>query len=273
MKKRDHGSITLEATLVLPVFVFCIITLMYFFQIMLIQQRVSQGLWETAKEASRYACVYKGVTGGKEGESSSKTTAKKWVSGALTALNMSKYLPEEILDNSCIQGGKYGIVYQSSIMQKDENISLAALYQVKFPVMTDLLPTLSFTQQVKSRGFVGTDKIGLTKKEMEDEDIYVYMTKTGTVYHTSLFCTHINLGIQSVSYAKSQEMRNKSGGKYKSCKKCAKSTSVSGQSTVYISDTGDRYHTDLECSGLTRDVRKVKLSELNGVAACQRCQG
>ena len=272
MKKRNCGSITLEATLVVPVFLFCVISLMYFFQIMLIQERISQGLWETAKEASRYACVYEGI-GGKKEESKSKTTAKKWVSGALTMIRMSEYLPDEMLDHSCIKGGKSGIFYKSSILETEEKISLAAMYQVEFPVMTKILPTMDFTQQVKTRGFVGTYKIGLDKKEMEEEDIYVYMTKTGTVYHTTLSCTHINLGIQSVSYQEAQKARNQSGGKYKSCHKCTKSAKLSNQSRVYISNTGDRYHTDLECSGLTRDIRKVKLSELNGVGACQRCHG
>lgn len=272
MRKRTQGSITLEATLVLPIFLFCVITLMYFFQVMLIQEKISQGLWETAKEASRYACIYEDVGGGK-GENNNKQTVKKWLSGALTGIRMSEYLSGDILENSCIKGGKSGILYKSSILEKDGDISLAALYQVDFPVMTTILPTLNFTQQVKSRGFIGTYKIGLSKKEMEEEDIYVYMTKTGTVYHTSLFCTHINLGIQSVSYENALAMRNRSGGKYKSCQKCTKSTSLSSQSNVYISDTGDRYHINLECSGLTRDVRKVKLSELSGVGACQRCQG
>ncbi|MCI8407713.1 MAG: hypothetical protein HFJ09_00350 [Lachnospiraceae bacterium] len=272
MRKRNQGSVTLETTLVLPIFLFCVITLLYFFQIMLIQEKISQSLWETAKEASRYACIYKGV-GGKKQEGNSSQTAKKWVSGALTGIRMSQYLPEDILDNSCIEGGKAGILYKSSILEKDGDISLAALYQVKFPVMTNILPTLKFTQQVKNRGFIGTDKIGLSKKEMEEEDIYVYMTKTGTVYHTSLYCTHINLGIECVSYKNALAMRNRNGGKYKSCHKCTKSANVSDQTNVYISITGDRYHINLECSGLTRDVRKVKLSELNSVGACQRCQG
>lgn len=137
------------------------------------------------------------------------------MSGALTGIRMSQYLPEDILENSCIEGGIAGILYKSSILEDNENISLAALYQVKFPVMTNILPTLKFTQQVKNRGFIGTDKIGLSKKEMAEEDIYVYITKTGTVYHTSLYCTHINLGIQCVSYKNSLAMRNYSGGNIK----------------------------------------------------------
>lgn len=272
MRKRNQGSITLETTLILPIFLFCVITLMYFFQIILIQEKISQGLWETAKEASRYASVYENV-GGKKGDNDSKQTAKKWISGAFTGIRMAEYLPEEILENSCIKGGKTGIMYRSSILENGQDISLAALYEVKFPVMTNVLPSFNFIQQVKSRGFIGTYKIGLSKKEMEEEDIYVYMTKTGTVYHTSLFCTHINLGIECVSYENALTKRNRSGGKYKSCQKCTKSTKVSNQSNVYISDTGDRYHIQLECSGLTRDIKKVKLSELSGVGACQRCQG
>lgn len=272
-KVLQKGSITLEATLVIPVFLFAMIALMYFFQIMFIQEKVSQGLWETAREASRYSCIYKDIGGGekKEEDTNSKAIAKKWMDGALTGVRMGEYLPEDILDNSCIKGGSSGILYKSSILEKNEEIALTAIYQVEFPIMTNLLPTMNFVQQTKSRGFVGTNKIGLSKKEMEEQDIYVYVTKTGTVYHTTLTCSHINLGIACVTYNQAKEARNTGGGKYKSCQKCTKSSKVLDSSIVYITETGDRYHTNVECSGLIRDVRKVKLSELNGIGACQRC--
>ena len=57
-KQNEKGSITVEASLIMPVFLSVILFFLYFFQIMLIQERVSIGLWETAKEISKYGYIY-----------------------------------------------------------------------------------------------------------------------------------------------------------------------------------------------------------------------
>ena len=40
---------------------------------------------------------------------------------------------------------------------------------------------------------------------------------------------------------------------------------------VYLTEYGDRYHCSPDCSGLTRNVKLVPLSEAGGMRQCSKC--
>ena len=106
-------------------------------------------------------------------------------------------------------------------------------------------------------------------QETESEEL-VYVTANQSVYHTSADCTHLSLSVQAVSGSKVERMRNEDGKTYHACDKCAGSGVKNG--TVYITREGTHYHNDANCSGLTRSVRLVKKSEVEGLHICSRCQ-
>ena len=60
MRGRDtaKGSITVEATLVFPIFFFVIVGFIYFFQIFKTQIKLQGNITDIAQEASRYAYLY-----------------------------------------------------------------------------------------------------------------------------------------------------------------------------------------------------------------------
>ncbi len=101
------------------------------------------------------------------------------------------------------------------------------------------------------------------------QEIYVYVTENGTVYHTDPHCSHIELSISSTDYGELESRRNSSGSKYKPCEKCTSGEEHSGR--YYITEDGDRYHTDPDCSGLKRTVRLVPLSQVGGLPECSGC--
>ena len=95
----------------------------------------------------------------------------------------------------------------------------------------------------------------------------VYVTETGLVYHRDYHCTHLELSIHMVLQSEIESLRNEGGGKYHPCQHCMKGAGGG----VYITDTGDRYHSSLSCSGLKRTIYAVPLSEVAGKGACSRC--
>ena len=128
---------------------------------------------------------------------------------------------------------------------------------MKFPV--SLLGKKSFwlSQQTIYRKWTGwKDELGI-----QDGDRWVYIAEQGTVYHKTSGCTYLNLSIQSVEDVQIAEYRNESGEKYHKCELCADKINKFGR--VYITNYGNKYHTDLNCSG----IKSVPLLLLGGMTA------
>lgn len=102
---------------------------------------------------------------------------------------------------------------------------------------------------------------------LNDEEIYVYITPEGSVYHLYRDCTHLDLSIEMVSIEKARSVKNQYGEKYRACELC---DSVFGL-MVYITKEGNCYHSERNCSSLKRTIRQVPMSEVQGRVCCLRC--
>ena len=97
----------------------------------------------------------------------------------------------------------------------------------------------------------------------------VYVAANGVVYHKDRECTHLRLSVSEISLDNISDFRNQNGGKYYSCERCQADSMGTG--TVYITKTGDRYHSSLGCSGLKRDVSTMSILEIGTLTPCSRC--
>lgn len=98
-----------------------------------------------------------------------------------------------------------------------------------------------------------------------EENKYVYITETGEAYHTSRTCYHIKLTIRQIPDGElSDRYQNLSP-----CERCAEGRTTDG--TVYITETGDRYHLSVSCSGLKRTVMRVKQKNVGSIPPCSNC--
>lgn len=88
------------------------------------------------------------------------------------------------------------------------------------------------------------------------------------MYHKDYHCKYLDLSIHMVSAAELETLRNESGGKYYPCERCGQKPQGWG---VYITNTGNRYHTSISCSGLKRKIYAVPISETTGKEACSKC--
>ena len=148
-----------------------------------------------------------------------------------------------------------------------EDITLPDVYS--FRPVSGLIPLSSIhrVNVVKVRRWNG--KVHESRTLQSEQERMVYVTETGTVFHRSLGCSHLNLSVTHISGAELASRRNKSGGKYYPCEVCASSGVPAA--LVYVTAKGDRYHNSPSCSGLKRSVRMIKESEAAGLPPCSRC--
>lgn len=230
------GALTVEAALVLPLFLFVMIGIMSIGQMMCVDMNIAHGLVETAKDMAAEHMEHAGIL----------TIGPK----------MKCYLEDNLPEISYI-----GSYYD----EEEECYYLSAHYENKVSIPLIGSITVPFVQKVKQRAFTGYD----WKKEqlLNADDSYVYVTDNGGVYHTNRECTHMLLSIQiQLNMQPSASWRSE----YEPCERCTERDSGS-INRVYITDYGDKYHTSISCSGLKRTVNRIKKSEVKGMRQCQRC--
>ena len=104
-----------------------------------------------------------------------------------------------------------------------------------------------------------------------DQEQIVYITADSEVYHITTSCTHLRLSIRGVEYANLGNEWNRSGGRYYPCEVCSHGEAPE---IVYVGAQGDRYHYSYECYTLTRQYSPVPLSEVeDSHRPCSTCGG
>ncbi len=261
------GSLTVEAALVLSLFLFFAATLLTFFSAMEIHLELHRAAWQVGREASIASGL---LQGGESDDGSENSSLFSYLqSGLSTTVIRSRILSlvgTERLDESCIDQGSDGVTVTATFPAEDsQDVVIKLSYRVRIPFLTGKISLLSVSQEVCYRAWSGRI---LTEEDSSDSTI-VYVAENGTVYHTTTSCTHLMLTVRSVDFSAVEQERNSHGAKYYACERCVSGT-VSG--TVYIAAEGNRYHTTKECSGLKRSYSAVLLSETT-LPPCSRCGG
>lgn len=248
----DRGSMTLEASLIVPIFLIVLLMLTSAGEIFMIHEQISHGICEAAKRsaANEYQLRKKGMSGGS-------------LSGLSVKATFLDCVNRKFLDKSALIGGSAGVAAacKLTLTSKGEQI-VSVRYHIrrKMPFLSTQWAT--FEQKIRQKSMTGYVPDGDELKEG-----YVYITPHQAVYHKDLSCTHLALDI-SVDEDVSKYLNKQTS--YKACDKCTKHQK--GEiSCVYIAKEGEAYHTDLTCSGLKRTVKQVDLSTLKGMKPCQRC--
>lgn len=261
-KKRKEGSITVEASLAVPLFIFFIINLCSMFDILALHVHLEAALHQTAKEMAVYGHV---INQADKKEILSTLPGSVAFSETYVRQQVNKIVGQDYLNHSCIKNGSSGITYSFSKIMKDDRIELTAVYRVEPKIPYIGFKGFSMVTSCKARAFTGYDNAKSGKNETEEQMVYV--AETGKVYHFSKSCTHLKLSISRVSFQNVKGLRNEGGEKYRACEKCGKNPG----STVYITKEGNRYHTAISCSGLKRTIDSIPISKVGDRTPCSRC--
>lgn len=242
------GSLTIEASLVMPLFMYLMICVISLMALLLFQLKLKAVMHEEIKDVAM------------------KSIMDDFPSEEVLGDRVLEGVGELILSLAPVDGKAEGIEF-SKEGSTDEVIRLRAEYDSKLYYDFFNLFHRHFSQTVLFHDWEGYIN-GINSHVTAKEEEYVYITNDSEVYHRHRDCSHIKLQIMEISSADLKNARNNSGSKYKSCEHCHSKVT---DGTLYITKEGDKYHNSLSCSGLKRVVKAVLLSEVNDKRPCSRC--
>lgn len=254
--KRCRGSLTVEAALVLPIFLFLSISLISVIEIMNCYIEMEYAVHETAREIAIAYYPFR------ESEEVNETVVELMAEGILI-----DKLGIKGINNMPIKNGLAGInVFRSEVTNSD--LDLIVTYRVTPLLNIFGVGEMTLISRAKIHLWTGYE----LPKDKSVETEYVYVTDYRSVYHTRSDCSHLYLEVKNVSLGDIDKLRNDEGKKYTPCKICVGETSGLNGDVIYVTSHGSSYHNTDSCSGLKRTVHKVKLEEVAGLPMCQRCQ-
>lgn len=263
ISRKLSASVTVEAAFALPLFLFFMMQVMSAINMIGVQSRFSAALHQTGNRMA-----FAGYAYGKAEDALPGEIALTVLSEGYAGSQVLKSVGRDYLDKSCIKNGAAGVSFQgTSVMRKNDMIEIRLSYRLEslFPITG--FKGFAMEQCYYGRAWTGYDVEGVGSGFTE-EDPMVYITETGTVYHTNRNCTYLNPSVQSIGIAAIESVRNQSGGKYYACELCGRKNAGK---TVYITGQGNSYHCMLTCSGLKRTIYTVPLSQTGGRGKCSKC--
>lgn len=276
--RNNKGSLTVEAAFVLPLFTCAVLVIAFFFRLMYLETSIQRAISDAAKDVASYGYLLNRASAAAEdkknevlsniplGENIYNIITSYADDLALKAV-VSGYMDWEMLETTGVVDGFSGLDFSGSDLHDDNDcVYIKVNYTIKVPLAGGF-EGLSVTQCAAAGIFSG-DIPTYSGEEENGGGPTVYVTQNGSVYHTSLLCTHLNLSISLVDMSEVPSLRNANGAKYYACEYCVKRRQTLEQ--VYITTDGDRYHSRINCGALTRHINEVSLDDID-LPLCKRC--
>ena len=270
-KKYDKASLTVEASFAFPIFFFAVLSLCCIFRYLLVEYTVERCMLSVARNLGQYPEIIGAACEKRDEYADSLLGSIAGKKVPITGLSVTE-IAERTSDALVI-----GRVFENEIKKYPYACGAVINGSEGFSCLGSVLFSDEETILVKCsyrfRYFTGfadeSQLVGESEENEQEEDRIVYITEEKVVYHLSLSCPSLNLVITSCALSDVSKKRNKGGGKYYPCERCAKGKKPE---IVFISKDGDRYHYKRNCSGLKRTINEISLREASKTRrACKRC--
>ena len=243
-RTRFDGSITVEAALALPLFLFFGMALLAPIQWLDTQRKVQTVMELFGEDLSRNA----------DGDPDlfSDTAAGLWLYEKVQSYADS------------VQ------ILKSNVVDEQGNVYLELTYREPIPFFFEQVSGVMMHVSVKRRvwnGLAGKLTVHGSGEQMGEEMVYV--TPEGRRYHRYRDCSYLVSACKAVTMDELDNLRNNDGKIYYLCSHCGSETDT--QNTVYISSWGIRYHHDRSCAARSSYYRQVPLSEVIDKGECYVC--
>ncbi len=273
--KAFDASLTVEAAMVLPIFIFFAVTLMQP-MMWLDDQRKLQTVTEILGEELSQAMYLESLTSGTgygEGNDGAAmvpagSTASK--SAPLTMTDVAagttlKLLTMEFVDDVVIKTSK--------LSDENGDIRLEAFFLKRPPFAGFFSPGVVMSAGTLRRPFTGLDgklKAGGSDSAGDDGDeTMVFVGKNMTRYHLFRDCHYISNDYRTMSESQAKQEKNSSGSFYRPCSICASKGDEAA--VVYVTPSGSHYHRDPDCKSMISYVKTVPLKEVEYLGCCSYC--
>ena len=257
-----RGSMTVEAALVIPLWVLAIMVLISIMILTGIKMRTRQAVCEGLRSVSSLPFSLE------KGGSALNMTAMKTVTlASLYKETKGELSAIDILDER-VAGGSAGILLiPDDFLSGGADMGVKVVYNAKMPMAFFTGGTIPVEQRIKNFAWLGDEYMADRHNEK-----MVYITPHGTVYHEDINCTYLKPKVSVISVSQVPSKRNASGEKYRACESCVK-YGISTGMTVFITDYGNRYHTNGSCAKIKHDVISIPLSQAGGRHKCMKEEG
>lgn len=239
-----RGSISLEGALVIPIFLFFMMTVLLGLEMVRFQSNVMEALHQTGNHMA----------------------FDPYMSNREALDHIKKYLDSQSDPYLCVEGGERGVETEIISNEKGSMFWLKTEYAMAPFISWLPIGELTFQDSFCGHRWTGYDGEDGSGAERQREP-YVYVTETGSRYHLSRYCTYLRIHVEAIDFRLLEEKRNKSGGRYYACEKCRPDK----QGILYITQEGSSYHNRSDCSALKRTVYIIPLSEAGAYSACIKC--
>lgn len=281
LKQKLSAGMTVEAAIVLPLFLFFFLNLSCALEMIRLQGNLELALWETGSKLSVYGHILStGLPKKEQGGNTENGGDREAQNAILEELGdiafsylyvknaVIQYAGKEYLEQSPLTHGGNSLQFlESEIFTEGDCFEIVMTYEVS--TWMEIPGIHPFRMWNRYYGHIwngyeipGTDGAGKPAGET------VYVAANGTVYHKNENCTHLQLTVSEVDIGQVGNKRNGSGGKYTLCEKCGKGIQPD---TVFIGAEGDRFHYDRGCSGLKRTYFSILLTDAGEYRPCSRC--
>lgn len=248
---RLKGSMAIEGSLVLPLFLFFMMTILLSLEMVRFQSNVQEALYQAGNESAFTGYFKKNV-----GEQITDPESR-----------IREYIEEQVYPYLCVAGKKEGIKIENlSTIEENGKIHIKVSYQMKPFVSWLPMGDLCFEDEIYSHAWTGYSGRELSHGK-SGEYTYVFVTETGSRYHLSRECNYLRVQVRSVDYHILPTIRNEAGEKYYACERCHPGK----EGTVFLSTDGNRYHGSADCASLRRTVRLILLEDAIGYSPCSKC--
>ena len=291
---RYKGSMSLEAAIAVPVFIFAAATIISLFDAMHCARRMQAVAEKAAKDLSQYAYTARYMAGHPGFSGSAGEGADGSVGEGLENLREEDGgggAPPEALDAGAdvlTEAGIHAYVMAAALSQRphdriinilswgsgyDEEKALIQVrirYDYRFPF--SFFGLLKLPQRVlgQRRAWIGKSNEGEGDGGGDgEEERMVFVGRTSTRYHLRASCHYLDNQMRVVNLEHLDFERNDAGGCYFPCSRCADG----GGGPVYLFPSGSAYHQSPSCSAIHAYVRMAPLSEVSHLGVCSYCGG